>query len=1062
MVEHDFTAEQVEILFKLIKEKLVFSVIELESPYSKKISEEIYEETGEFITGFKDYNVEIGEFYKKTNQWELALAHFKRALEINSMDLSASINLGLTYLILKDLDRAMEYFEMIYELIPRNPAVRCVLGYINFIQGREREGTRIIRELVKDYPADSFFNYFLCEIYIKWQEHKLAIEQMDCVLKLNGPSPEAHFTLGRIYKEKREFDLAIKHLQEAISLKPDMIIAYNALGYIHLALGDLEPASLYFTRVLELNPACDSAYNNLGLVYLEKKEYDSAITYFKKALKYSPHNDEYHYNICIAYLEKGYIEKSVEHYSIASHIKMDDINFYPEFIDFIKRKNKISIAIKNSIISIEGNPSNLYSNNTLAELCKKNRNYDKAYTYYRKAIELDPEGEWKYSINTGDILIKNKSIEEALSFYLRALELKPDPFVHAKIASVYETCRLDLAINHYREALKSDMENESFYYYSIASAYYLQHSLDNAMVHYKIAMTLDPRMETICYYSMGICAFHMEDWSGARNFMEKAIVSDQTIGEPHYITGLIEEKLGKNKKARWNYEQALEKEPAYGKARYRLGLLYYKEGNKKKAMEYFLKSFEVTELLQEDFIEDLKDFIFDIGKENPNYLVNALKSDSINIKICASKILSKLGDVTGTMELLDLYSKYREKTGNLQKWLKNVRKTGVTNKIIELLMNSEDIDYERSIDLIRLLGDIKSKSSIEPLLKILKKENNILKVEAADALMKLKCESVYSILKESIENDEEYIKPYDILAMGKVKTEKALDMLAALLQDKDRSIRACAIKALGDIPGFKTLNYLLETVKDRDYNVRKEALLSIKKICSNKKIIISEKIKEKISEALIKILNEKETEFKLYALENLILIKKVGTSEKLIKNLKDKDPAVRGKIAELLGITGKNEVIGDIMPLLDDLYPHVREKAVFALGNLKAHSASEKFLYILNNDFPSVRGEAAVALGKIVEKKAFEPLLNLLKDSKIREKVLWALGEIGKDSIRLKDILNKMWNSIDEGEKITLAGTLGRLGDKEKKEFLLKATLNKSEKFREKAVKVLKELESGG
>ena len=1059
MGNYNFSKEQRELLLALLHEALEPSLIEEKKdkfghlPLLKQ-----REKSYLFEPEFQHYNVEIGEFYDNHGQWDLSVEHFERAIEIDPCRTVAIIKLAIAYLHLGNLDKGRECFEKCNKLLPGNSIIKGVMAYIKFYQGYEREGINTIRELISEEAENVFFRYLISEIYITWHQYDLAVEEITRVLSVTSGTSEAHLILGRIYRDKRDFDLAIKHLKISIEMAPDVILAYNALGDIYLSMKDYEPAYIYYTKVVELKSGYGDAYNKLGLICTGRGELDAAITYYKKAIHNSPYNKEYLSNISLAYLDKGYLDKVLEHYEKMSGLKSADIDFYEKCVDFFKRNDRLEPAVEICLKNLEGTPGNLQSINVLAELYRDLGNYEMACGLYEKAIAIDPDGEWKYALHTGDILLKCSTVENALVYYFRALELKEDPLIHSKLATVLETYRLDLAVKHYRELLKSDVPNEGYYYYNIATVYLLQHSLDNAMVHYKLAMTLDRRRETLCQYFIGNCALKLGNLDLARNLMEKFILTEPDMATPHYVIGLIKEKLGETNKALWYYKKAMEKDLYHFRAKYRTAILFYKKGDKKGAMEYFLSCFDTPLPLEEKSIEELEDFIMELGKENPDFLLNALKSPSPYIRLNTAKFLAKMGDIKGALELLDFFVKDRKSTGSVKDLLKGFRNKLLVEKLKEIISDGslKEIDMEAMAEIILLLGDIAHKSFIPLLLNIVKKEHNILKSAAISSLVRMKQEDLLERLSQQTDSSDRDVRTSAIRAIGKLRDKNQISFLFAFLNDKDPEIRSAAISAAGEISHWKSLNFLVDATGDDNIIARREAGLAIKHFCS--RVLVGKNIKKKVVKALLKLMDDEDFMVRLNSIEALEFVPAYPAVPSLINCLKDVEYHIRAKAAEVLGVIGNRKAVEPLINALDDFYPVVRAKAAKALGEIKDISSAPVLIYVLKNDFYRVRKEAAVSLGKIKAPEAIEPLCSLLSDVNIRDEVISSLGKIGQPSLEVKNMLLKLWFDCTEMEKITLAETLFKMGEKDKKKFVLKATVSKRENLRKKALEALKSL----
>jgi HEAT repeat protein len=288
---------------------------------------------------------------------------------------------------------------------------------------------------------------------------------------------------------------------------------------------------------------------------------------------------------------------------------------------------------------------------------------------------------------------------------------------------------------------------------------------------------------------------------------------------------------------------------------------------------------------------------------------------------------------------------------------------------------------------LQALGWLRDSRAVEPLVKLLKHKDWMMRANAAKALGHIgDTRAVEPLVKALNDNRKDAIE-YVAYGLGEIGDEKAVKPLVELLKSKDCAVRCWAAKALGEIGDKNALQPLLDALKDDDWWVR------------------------------------------WYTAEALGKLKDKKAVKPLIGAMKeDKKPYVRYRAAAALGVIGDKEALDALIEALKG-ERYVRDGAAMALGRIgdkraveplrklmkedeseRVHLAAECALYMLTreenlfesivktlkND-PVLGDVAAQLLGMIGDRKAVKPLIEVLKDEKrnMLGYVPQALGRIG-------------------------------------------------------------------
>ncbi len=112
---------------------------------------------------------------------------------------------------------------------------------------------------------------------------------------------------------------------------------------------------------------------------------------------------------------------------------------------------------------------------------------------------------------------------------------------------------------------------------------------------------------------------------------------------------------------------------------------------------------------------------------------------------------------------------------------------------------------------VRILGDIKDTTEIQPLIKLLTRDNYNLRSDVCEALGKIGSKSAFQELSLRMEDTVEVVRKSAAVALGRIKDHRAISYLVKGLSDIHYSVRMTSADALVEIgePSVKSVLLLL-------------------------------------------------------------------------------------------------------------------------------------------------------------------------------------------------------------------------------------------------------------
>jgi len=385
------------------------------------------------------------------------------------------------------------------------------------------------------------------------------------------------------------------------------------------------------------------------------------------------------------------------------------------------------------------------------------------------------------------------------------------------------------------------------------------------------------------------------------------------------------------------------------------------------------------------------------SKKKVNHLIKALQyKNDWNVRMSAAASLCEIGwEPNGEDGIYYLIA--------LEEWTKLIKiGAPAVEPLISVLQDQDS--FPLHCETIKVLGAIKDKRAVEPLLDALRDCKIHLREEVVKALGQIGDKTVVKPLISMLRNEDAITFRYEtIRALGSTKDKRAVEPLIDVLQQESRK------------PRF-----------DTNMNIIMEVIIALGKIKDERAIthlvslynVYTDYLNKKIQNALFTINTELSNFYSaiLNSDENRLLEIDNGF-DLAVEALYHKNNWVRRQAIWALMIIKDYRAVEQIKKELNDIDLIVVNYAIYALGEIGDDRAVTPLIdMLLNKDFSSCndgngstfaehrcspRAEAAVALGKIKDKRAYEALIAVFEENGCEcliEKSAWALSELSNKS----------------------------------------------------------------
>jgi tetratricopeptide (TPR) repeat protein len=182
-------------------------------------------------------------------------------------------------------------------------------------------------------------------------------------------------------------------LVEKDSTSADAKFGLQELGKARYRVKNYPEAISILSRRIALDPNSHEAYYFRGLSYKEMKQFPEAIADFGQAINLQPTKGDYHFWKAVTLSQSGSVDQAMESFramvavdtsSKNASVAYQQLGYRP----LIKKEWNTAIDYLEKSVAID--PKNVQSLVWLAQAYQNAGNREKAVSYYRKALEVQP------------------------------------------------------------------------------------------------------------------------------------------------------------------------------------------------------------------------------------------------------------------------------------------------------------------------------------------------------------------------------------------------------------------------------------------------------------------------------------------------------------------------------------------------------------------------------------------------------------------------------------------------------------------------------------------------
>jgi len=260
------------------------------------------------------------------------------------------------------LNAALPYARRVVEATPLDRDAVRRLGVIYFSVDSLDQADSILTYLVNSGERNTINHYYLGRIAVLREDYPRAVEEFTTLTIMADSIYESWLDLGYVYRKLGEGEKEILTYQTGLSHMRDEdgeLRMLFALGAAYEQYDEFEKAVLVFEEIIAKSPDHSKAMNYLGYMLADRGErLEYAKKLIEKAIRLAPDNAAYLDSYGWVYYRLRQYDKALEHLKKAVSLEEDPI---------------------------------IYDH--LGDAYQATGDYEKARTWWQKALELEPDNE---------------------------------------------------------------------------------------------------------------------------------------------------------------------------------------------------------------------------------------------------------------------------------------------------------------------------------------------------------------------------------------------------------------------------------------------------------------------------------------------------------------------------------------------------------------------------------------------------------------------------------------------------------------------------------------------
>lgn len=449
-------------------------------------------------------------------------------------------NLASVYIRAREIDKAIEQYEVIVDLDPNNRQAYYTLARLYQFE-KPLRSLELYERMIARFGEQLEILAQIADLNNSLGRHDEAAEALLRMLDIDPGNESILLSLGSTYLHAEQFDKAKKIFLELAEAYPDDIEILTSLVDVYVQLEDFETASKYLDQVIrnenlpfqtkmhvaqmfiqyleqrtERNPdAMKHAGSVLdtiieqhpeeaqphfirGILGIFSDDHERAVTHLVRVTELDPDNKD-------AWLYAGEAYFQLRKYHDGIELLRRGLEKHPDDFDLLfllgmsyNRLKDYENAIRYLTRTVELKPEEVNALAMLALTYDSKEEHTISDSLYEIALSIDPDNHLVLNNYSYSLAERAKNLDRALEMSKRAVEQRPENSAYLDTLGwiYFKLGDLDLAKHYVRKAI--DVGSDSAVVHDhMGDIYYHLSEYDKALEYWKKALELDDSKEEI-------------------------------------------------------------------------------------------------------------------------------------------------------------------------------------------------------------------------------------------------------------------------------------------------------------------------------------------------------------------------------------------------------------------------------------------------------------------------------------------------------------------------------------------------------------------------------------
>lgn len=300
------------------------------------------------------------------------------------------------------LNEAEPLYHVVLNRKPDYAEAHHNLGLILMDRGQYGAAVAYFRHAIRLQPKLAESHNSLGNAYLKAGLAEEAEASFRRAIAAAPAYAKSHFNLANLLNERGQLAEAERFYREAIRIDPNFRDAFNNLANLLRQTDRREESLAALGRALEIDPDYALAHNNRGNVLRDLDRLEEAVASYLEAIRLAPDFALAHFNLGNALRDLGRMDEAAACYRKTIELDPANADAYRHLVQATRLK-KDDPLVQTMMARIKdpsvGDGDRIHLAFALGSVFDKNRDYDRAFSYFRlanalkrKSFSYDPRG----------------------------------------------------------------------------------------------------------------------------------------------------------------------------------------------------------------------------------------------------------------------------------------------------------------------------------------------------------------------------------------------------------------------------------------------------------------------------------------------------------------------------------------------------------------------------------------------------------------------------------------------------------------------------------------------